>query len=230
MDQNQRRGRALTCSALTIALFLFSVVACNEGNKGLNQSRPPNGNTLPDSVQFAATSTMPDHPEHWPGSFGIGRGATAEDIQAWDIDVMPDGAGLPPGSGTVTHGATLYAAKCASCHGATGIEGPNDRLIGREPVEGFPFGRDPALLGRRTIGNYWPYATTIFDYIQRAMPQNAPGSLTTNEVYSLTAFLLHKNKIIPEDAVMNAETLPQVVMPARERFVLDNRGGGVEIR
>ncbi len=228
MVKDRHRDWTVTCSALTMALFLSSVVACNEG--GPNQSGPPNGNAMPDSVQFAATSAMPHYPEHWPGSFGIGRGATAEDIQAWDIDVMPDGTGLPPGHGTVARGATIYAAKCASCHGATGKEGPNDRLIGREPTEGFPFGRDLELLGQRTIGNYWPYATTVFDYIRRAMPQNAPGSLTADEVYSLTAFLLHKNEIIPGDAVMNAETLPQVVMPARERFVLDNRRGGVEIR
>lgn len=228
MVNNRHRGWALTFSAPTMVLFLVSVVACNEG--GLNQSRPANRSALPDSIQFAATSTMPNYPEHWPGSFGIGREATSAEIQAWDIDVMPDGTGLPPGSGTVADGASIYEAKCASCHGVTGTEGPNDRLIGREPVEGFPFGQDATLLGQRTIGNYWPYATTIFDYILRAMPQNAPGSLTADEVYSLTAFLLHRNAIIPEDAVMTAGTLPHVVMPAHERFVLDNRRGGVEIR
>ncbi|MBI4514187.1 MAG: cytochrome c [Gemmatimonadetes bacterium] len=141
---------------------------------------------------------------------------------------MPDGTGLPPGSGTVVQGAKVFAEKCALCHGPTGREGPFDPLVGREPREGFPFGRDPTLT--RTIGNYWPYATTLYDYINRAMPLNAPGSLTPDEVYSLVAYLLFLNEIVPEDAVMNAQTLPQVTMPARDRFVLDNRRGGQEIR
>lgn len=219
----------MTCSTLALAFSLLFFVACNEGDDGFYQFGQINGDTSPDSVRIAASDTMPDYPAHWPELFGIGRGATEEDIRVSDIDVMPDGTGLPPGSGTVSQGATIYAAKCASCHGATGMEGPNDRLIGREPREGFPFGRDPELLGLRTIGNYWPYATTVFDYIRRAMPQNAPGSLTADEVYSLMAFLLHKNEIIPEEAVMNAATLPEVEMPARQRFVLDNRRGGAEI-
>ena len=162
--------------------------------------------------------------------YGFGRLATLEEIAAWDIDVMPDGTGLPAGEGTVGRGAQVYATVCAVCHGATGIEGPNDRLIGREPREGVPFGRDPSVSGMRTIGNYWPYATTLYDYIYRAMPFDQPGSLEPNDVYALVAFLLHENEIIPEDAVMNAATLPAVVMPARDRFVRDTRRGGAEIR
>ncbi len=143
---------------------------------------------------------------------------------------MPDGTGLPPGQGTVLEGRAIFAAKCVACHGATGTEGPFDRLVGREPREGFPFGRDPALLSRRTIGNYWPYATTLYDYLARAMPFDRPGTLQPNELYSLVAYLLYVNEIVPEDAVMDATTLSQVVMPARDRFVVDNRRGGPEIR
>ena len=158
-----------------------------------------------------------------PATFGIGRPATAAEIAAWDIDVGPDGAGLPPGSATSADGAPIYAAKCASCHGATGKEGPNDRLVGRVPGDEFPFARDPRV--PRTIGSYWPYATTVFDYIRRAMPPTAPGSLSDREVYALTAYLLALNNLIPDDASMDATSLPKVTMPARDRFVPDPRGG-----
>ena len=163
-----------------------------------------------------------------PARFGFGRPATAAEITAWDIDVRPDGEGLPPGRGTARDGATIYERRCASCHGATGREGPSGRLVGREPREGFPFGRDPALV--KTIGNYWPYATTLYDYINRAMPLNAPGSLAPDEVYSIAAYLLWRNEIIADSAVIDARTLPRVVMPARDRFVMDDRRGGPEIR
>lgn len=159
----------------------------------------------------------------WPSTFGFGRPASPERIAAWDIDVRPDGEGLPPGSGTVAQGESLYAQQCAACHGATGIEGPNNRLVGRVPDDGFPFGESLETWENKTIGGYWPYATTLWDYTYRAMPQNAPGSLTPDEVYALTAFLLHRNEIIPEDAIVNAETLPRVEMPARERFITDDR-------
>src|SRR5437667_12385282 len=141
---------------------------------------------------------------------------------------MPDGTGLPPGSGTAPQGAAIYAHKCAACHGPTGTEGPSERLVGRDPRQGFPFGSDPRLV--RTIGNYWPYATTLYDYVHRAMPLNAPGSLTPDEVYGLVAYLLWRNEIIEERAVIDGRTLPGVVMPARDRFVVDDRRGGPEIR
>ena len=156
-----------------------------------------------------------------PSRYNIGRPATPADIAAWDDDVMPDGTGLPPGSGTPSAGATIFAARCAGCHGKTGKEGPNDVLVGAEPRQGFPFSKDPNL--PHTIGNYWPYATTVFDYIRRAMPPDAPGSLSDADVYNLTAFLLRANELIAADAVIDATTLPKVKMPALEHFVPDTR-------
>ena len=158
-----------------------------------------------------------------PARFGFGRAATPAEIAAWDIDVGPDGNGLPEGRGTSADGEKTYAARCAACHGKTGREGPNDVLVGREPREGFPFGRNPVL--PRTIGNYWPYATTLYDYIRRAMPPAAPGSLSDDEIYGVVAYLLFLNELIPADAVVDAASLPKVTMPARNRFVVDPRGG-----
>ena len=159
-----------------------------------------------------------------PATFGIGRAATPAEIAARDIDVGPDGVGLPPGTGTAAEGATLYAARCAGCHGKTGKEGPNDALVGRIPNDEFPFVRDPRA--PKTIGSYWPYATTVFDYIRRAMPPDKPGSLTDAEVYNLTAFLLAQNDLIAQDAVIDATSLPKVKMPARDHFKPDTRGPG----
>ena len=157
-----------------------------------------------------------------PTSFGIGRPATPAEIAALDIDVGPDGAGLPPGRGTSADGAPIYAARCASCHGKTGKEGPNDVLVGRLHGDAFTFARDPKA--PKTIGSYWPYATTVFDYIRRAMPPDAPGSLKDTEVYGLVAYLLSLNDLIPADAVIDADALPKVKMPAHDRFVPDTRG------
>ena len=140
---------------------------------------------------------------------------------------MADGTGLPPGSGSVEQGAEIFATKCAGCHGPTGREGPNDRLV--EPAtDTFAFGREPGL--PRTVGNYWPYATTLYDFINRAMPLPQPGSLEPDEVYSLVAWVLHQNDIVAADTTLDATSLPLIVMPARDRFVQDNRRGGAEIR
>ncbi len=158
-----------------------------------------------------APSVAPSKP------LGIGRAATPDEIRAIDLDVMPDGRGLPPGRGTVAEGAAVYAAKCASCHGPKGEGKPFDRLVGR----------DPAV---KTIGNYWPYATTVYDYTLRSMPFTQPGTLTPNEVYGVVAYLLHLNEIVPESAVMDATSLPKVVMPARDRFIKDNRAGGPVVK
>lgn len=169
-------------------------------------------------------------PEPLPSTLGIGRAATQAEIALLDIDVMPDGTGLPPGRGTADTGAAIFAAKCAPCHGSEG-EGTEAALalVGRLPGDEFPFG-DTDPRPARTIGNYWPYATTVFDYVRRAMPYDRPGSLTDGEVYALTAWLLWKNGLIDETFVMDAETLPAVVMPARDRFVRDDREASVRVR
>lgn len=159
-------------------------------------------------------------PEH----FGYGRPATKQEIAARAIAIPPDGRGLPAGSGTVAQGAIVYAAKCASCHGATGVEGPFNVLVAPDTAGARPFDKAPQRV--KAIGNYWPYATTIFDYVRRAMPFNAPGSLSDTEVYSVTAWLLHANKLIGETAVIDAKTLPGIVMPARKYYVTDSRKGG----
>jgi len=159
--------------------------------------------------------------ESVPDAFGFGRPATAAEIRALDVDVAPDGRGLPPGSGTVAEGERLYAAQCAVCHGATGVEGPWDRLVG-DSVPDFRFGDDPSISGRRAIGNYWPYATTVFDYVRRSMPHNQPGTLSDNEVYGVTAWILWRNGIVERDAVLDSASLVAVRMPARDRFVPDS--------
>jgi cytochrome c len=159
---------------------------------------------------------------------GIGRPASADDIRALDIDVMPDGRGLPAGRGTAADGAAVYAAKCASCHGAKGEGGSAERLAGRTAGDTFAFATDASLV--RTIGSYWPYATTLYDYTARAMPFQQPGTLTPDETYGLVAYLLFLNGIIAEDAVMDRSSLPKVAMPARARFVPDNRTGGKAVK
>lgn len=143
----------------------------------------------------------------------LGREATAVEIAGWHIDIAPDGSGLPPGAGTAAIGAAVYASKCHSCHGDKGTGKPNDQLVGGQ---GSLAGPRPV----RTIGSYWPFATTVFDYVRRAMPYQQPQSLTNDEVYAVTAYLLHLNGIIAEGEVMNAQTLARVKMPNRDNFIL----------
>src|SRR2546421_12895154 len=143
----------------------------------------------------------------------LGRPATAAEISGWDISVGPDGIGLPPGSGTPLKGAALYEQKCQACHAVKGGGQPNDRLVGGQ---GSLAGRAPV----RTIGSYWPYATTGFDYVRRAMPYPQPPALTDDEGYAVTAYLLNLNGIIGEQDEMNAPTLPRGKMPNRENFIV----------
>ncbi len=143
----------------------------------------------------------------------LGRVAPPAQIAGWDISVGPDGVGLPPGRGTAATGATVYEQKCQSCHGAKGAGQPNDRLVGGH---GTLPGRTPV----RTIGSYWPYATTVFDYVRRSMPYTQPQSLTNDEVYAVTAYLLNLNGIIGDNDELNAQTLPKVKMPNQPNFII----------
>jgi cytochrome c553 len=142
----------------------------------------------------------------------LGKPIAQPDLAEWDINVLPDGTNLPPGSGKAADGAKIYAQKCVACHGEKGEGGIAARLIGGPPKA--------TLDGGKTIANYWPYATTVFDYIRRAMPFTQPRSLTDQEVYALTAYLLAANKLIGEGDEMNATTLPKVAMPNRGNFVI----------
>lgn len=171
-----------------------------------------------------------------PDYFGFGEPAPHALIESIDIDVRPDGTGLPAGEGTADSGAPLYRRRCSSCHGLRGEGGTANPLVGAEPAGIPPFGPEYESWRRgradtpMTIGNYWPYATTLFDYIRRAMPTAEPGSLSADQVYGLTAWLLAANGIIDDADVLNAETLPQVEMPARDLFIPDDRLGSTQVR
>jgi cytochrome c len=164
-------------------------------------------------------------------TYGLGRAPTAAELAAVDIDAAPNGHGLPAGRGTAADGATLFKVQCSGCHGdrGQGMAPVFPALIGRDSAaEGFHFARDPKLV--KTIGNYWPYATTVFDYVRRAMPHTAPGSLTNDQVYALTAYLLAANQVIPADAALDSASLVRVKMPYHDKFVPDERRGGPTIR
>jgi mono/diheme cytochrome c family protein len=144
--------------------------------------------------------------------YGLGRNAAPSEIAGWDIDVAPDGTGLPPGKGDVRQGAQIFADRCAACHGANGEGKPMDRLVGGA-------GTIASAKPVKTVGSYWPYATTLYDFIHRAMPFNAPQSLSPDEVYAVSAYVLYLNHLVAADAVLDAETLPKVAMPNRGAFV-----------
>ena len=148
-----------------------------------------------------------------PARYGFGRPATAQEIAGWDIDVRPDGRGLPDGRGSVAEGQAIYDAKCASCHGTFGES--NDYLALAGGV-----GTLASDQPQRTLGSKLNHATTLFDYIRRAMPYNTPLTLTNDEVYALTAYILALNKLVGENDVIDAKTLPQVKMPNRDNYIL----------
>jgi cytochrome c len=149
--------------------------------------------------------------------YGIGRTPTPEQVKAWDISIGPDGAGLPEGSGTAVEGQEVYQRRCERCHGANAAGGDEAPLAGGQGSLATP---KPL----KTVGSYWPYATTLWDYTNRAMPFKNPGMLTPSQVYAVVAYILHRNGIIGEKDVMNAKTLPQVRMPNRDGFIPDPRG------
>jgi len=150
------------------------------------------------------------------GPLEIGTPPDPALLRAWDIDVAPDGSGLPPGRGSVAEGRKVYEEKCAMCHGAHGEGGPMDRLVGG-------FGSLSSAKPVKTVGSFWPYATTVFDYVRRAMPFNAPQTLSNDEVYAVTGYLLHLNEILGPDATLDAAALTAVRMPNRGGFVNDPR-------
>jgi S-disulfanyl-L-cysteine oxidoreductase SoxD len=148
---------------------------------------------------------------------GLGRVATPDEIASWDVSIGPDGAGLPPGRGTPKQGETVFAEKCVACHGEKGAGKPNDQLVGGR---GSLSGEQAPV---KTVGSFWPYATTLFDYVRRAMPLYAPKSLSNDEVYAVSAYILQLNGVIGEADAMDAQTLPQVQMPNRDGFIVFSR-------
>jgi cytochrome c len=145
-------------------------------------------------------------------AYDFGRPATPDEIALWDIDVRPDGKGLPPGGGTVAHGKQVFADNCTACHGDNGVGGIKDRLVGGQGT----LSSDAPV---KTVGSFWPYATTLFDYIHRAMPHQAPGSLSNDDTYSVAAYILHLNGILPADGKLDRDSLPNIKMPNRDGFV-----------
>ena len=150
-------------------------------------------------------------------TFNLGRVVNEQEIAAWDTDVKPDGEGLPIGHGNAIEGARVYAQNCLACHGQNGTGGPFNALSGRVKGDEFPFARRGDT--PKTVGSYWPFATTLFDYVKRAMPMDKPGSLEDDEVYALTAYILWLNEIIDQDTEINQNNLATIEMPARDRFV-----------
>jgi cytochrome c len=148
--------------------------------------------------------------------YGIGRVATPAEIGGWNIDIGRDGGGLPPGNGTVSHGREVFAQQCAACHGEKGEGGVGDKLAGGQ-------GTIATAKPVRTVGSFWPYAPTLFDYIRRAMPQNAPQSLSNEDVYAVSAYVLNLNGLLPADATLDAKSLAAIKMPNRDNFVGDTR-------
>jgi len=157
------------------------------------------------ALAFGASVALGESPH-------LGKPISQSDLAEWDINILPDGTNLPAGSGKAADGAKIFAEKCVACHGEGGKGGSAIRLIGGPPKA--------TLDGGKTIPNYWPYATTVFDFIRRAMPFTQPRSLSDQEVYALTAYLLAANKLIGDGDEMNAATLPKVQMPNRGNFVI----------
>jgi S-disulfanyl-L-cysteine oxidoreductase SoxD len=166
------------------------------------------GYVLAALLAFAPTAHAGDTPS-------LGKPIAPSDIQAWNVTILPDGTGLPPGSGTAAQGAKLFDGKgCSLCHGQGAKGGRSNMLIGSPSLTA------PGISANKTIANFWGQPTTLFDYIRRAMPWPTPRTLSNDEVYALCAYLFAGNKLIPEDEPMNAQTLPKVKMPNRDNFII----------
>ncbi len=215
---------------ITVFAAMLAVTACGQEDGADSDSMTESGTSA-----MTVTIASGDDPQASGRAgaaqpvYGFGTPATESQIAAWDIDIGPDGAGLPPGQGTVAEGLEVWERhRCILCHGPTGREGPNDIITGRIPGDEFPFANDRSL--RSTVGNYWPYATTLFDYTRRAMPFDLPGTMTDEEVYAVVGAMLYFNDLLPADAVVDSAMVVDTRMPARDRFVPDNRTGGPTIR
>jgi cytochrome c len=163
------------------------------------------------AVLFSSVTVLAQLPR-----FGVGHAPTDEDTRRLGIVVAPDGTGLPPGSGTAVAGKDVFATRCAACHGPNGEGGDGPALVGGQGTLATP-------RPKKTVGSYWPYATTVWDYVNRAMPFNKPGTLTHDEVYAVSAYILFLNDIIGETQELNAKSLPLIKMPNRDGFVSDPR-------
>ncbi|MHA4844899.1 c-type cytochrome [Flavitalea antarctica] len=212
-------------------VFVLIIVTCLFIGSCVNHQSGTDNENFVDQVTIPAIDTSAwskndvikwagNDPSKWPAAFSIGTPVSKSAIDSIDIDVMPDGRGLPAGKGHASQGRKIYLLKCAACHGNSGREGPDNRLVSLKDD----------TTKEKTIGNYWPYATTVFDYIRRAMPLNSPGSLTDAEVYHLTTYLLSANKIIDSTTILTADNLSKIKMPAHKLFINDNRKGGHEIK
>lgn len=182
----------VTALAAGVAFVVLTLAACGESSR--------------DETAASAFQDVAEGPN-------LGMEATHADIATWDIAIGPDGTGLPPGGATAKQGAEIYRDKCSYCHGAQGEGKPADQLAGG----GGTLAGDAPV---KTVGSYWPYATTLFDYIRRAMPLNEPQSLTNEEVYAVSAHILHLNGLIGPDELLDAQSLPMVKMPNRDNFFI----------
>ncbi len=224
--------RTIMLRAVSPAMLAAVVLAtgCNASGDAVAASEGA-GTTTSSAAAGAGTVRFADYDAGavpgGPGAgkrYGLGDAASRAEVAMMDRDIGPDGAELPAGKGSVAEGGLLYKAQCAMCHGANGegMAPAFPRLSGRDPAaEGFKFASDPKL--PRSIGNYWSHATTLFDYIRRAMPHTAPGSLTDDQVYALTAYLLAVDDVIAKTATLDAPSLRAVKMPYADRFVPDDR-------
>lgn len=211
------RTSTMTRTVVVLALSVAGLAACDRA-----ASTP--GDATNASFASYDAGAVPGGPGAQK-SYGLGHAAADSAIARMNHDIGPDGVELPAGSGTVARGVVVYAAQCSQCHGAKGEGLPSfPKLVGRDsagaPKPEFQFATSAKT---KTVGNYWPYATTLFDYIKRAMPFATPGSMTDSDVYAVTAYLLSANAVIPDTATLDAAALRAVRMPARDRFVPDNR-------
>ncbi|MEP6781657.1 MAG: c-type cytochrome [Gemmatimonadaceae bacterium] len=215
--------RSRIAHALFRALACVTFIGCDAASKAPNAD-------ISTVIGTANPPTKVATPSDWPDHYGLGLPAPAATIAALDTDVDTTGAGLPPGQGTPAEGALVYKAKCAACHGQKG-EGikPFPPLIQRIAAnDSFPWATNAGA--PKTVGNYWPFATTLYGYIRHSMPQSMPGSLAPDEVYEVVAYILAENGVLARDATLNAQSLPLVKLPMRKRFIIDTRRGGAEVR